>query len=688
MLIFDQLRKNDSPLRFFAFTVLAGLILLAANLWRIQVLASGKYVEKMQDQSLKTVRVPAIRGRILDRHGVALAENRAAYNVNLYIGDIRRAFDRQYRESEKRALESRASQAVVNVPEQGWWANLKARLSGNSSKKPRLTAAEKGAIALEARKKAATQSIQSLANILQEPIQFDAQEFQRHYLTRRFLPMPIMRNLNPGEIARFEEHAINPVGLELEMQATRFYPQGTTNAHLLGFVKLDNESMANEVSYYNYRLDDYKGVVGLEGFYDTRLRGQPGVKHVQVNNVGYRHSDTLWPEDVPGKNIVLTIDLTIQTAATAALRSNPVFGADVRGAVVVLDARNCDILALVSNPAFDPNWYVQGLTKDQAAFLSDDRIRPQANRATREIYAPGSIFKIISGLAALENGLDPKAITRVSPDPAKPDKGAYFVGRRKIRDTAAPGDYDFRLAFIKSSNSYFIEHGLKQVGIEKLLEMGHRFHLGERLDLPLLQNAAGVFPTMDDLDEQKRNGNPWTDGNTANICFGQEIAVTPMQMAVMTAAVANGGKIYWPRLVQRIEPQEALPNQENEISEFPVRFRNDLGVQQKNLQIIRDAMKADVADSDGTGTAAAVPGMNVSGKTGTAQVLINNAIRYYTWFASFAPHENPRYVVLVMVEDGSSGGGTCAPIAKKIYEAIKRLDETSPSTNRKLAINN
>lgn len=688
MLIFDQLRKNDSPLRIFAFTVLAGLLLLAANLWRIQVLASGKYVEKMQDQSLKTVRIPAIRGRILDRNGIALAENRAAYNVNLYIGDIRHEFERQYKEAKNRALKGGADQASANASEQGWWARLKARLAGSSSKKTVLTLAEKSEIELETRKKVATESIQSLANILQEPIPFNTQEFQRHYLARRFLPMPVVRNLNPVEIARFEEHPFNPLGLELEMQATRFYPQGTTNAHLLGFVKLDNDSLANEVSYYNYRLDDYKGVVGLEGAFDTQLRGQPGVKHVQVNNVGYRHSETLWPEDVPGKNIILTIDLPVQTAATAALRSSPVFGADVRGAVVVLDARNCDVLALVSNPAFDPNWYVQGLSKDQSSFLADPKLRPQANRATREIYAPGSIFKIISGLAALENGLDPKAITHVSPDPAKPDKGAYFVGRRKIRDTAAPGDYDFRLAFIKSSNSYFIEHGLKQVGIEKLLDFGHRFHLGERLDLPLMQNAAGIFPTMDELDEQKRKGIPWTDGNTANLCFGQEIAVTPMQMAVMTAAVANGGKVFWPRLVQRIEPQESLPNQEEAVVEFPVRFRNDLGVQQKNLQIIRDAMKADVADSDGTGTNAAVAGMNVCGKTGTAQALINNLIRHYTWFASFAPYENPRYVVLVMVEDGSSGGGTCAPIAKKVYEAIKRQEDGTPASTGKLVLNN
>ena len=275
-------------------------------------------------------------------------------------------------------------------------------------------------------------------------------------------------------------------------------------------------------------------------------------------------------------------------------------------------------------------------------------------------------------MAALENGLNPAQTCEVQADPAHPGRGCVYVGRRKVEDTAPPGPYDFRKALKLSSNSYFIDRGLNVAGIENIVRVGERLHLGERTGLlPKWQESPGIFPS------EKRIHSGWTDGDTANCCIGQgEINVTPVQMAVLASAIANGGKVLWPRIVDRLEPQ-AAGSQPAQV--FPAgRVRDNLGVKPRNLDILRAAMLADVEDADGTGRAAQIPGFRACGKTGTAQVKNErgDTIDHTTWFLSFAPYESPRYAVVVMVESGGSGGGTCAPIAKEIYLAIQKCEQS------------
>jgi penicillin-binding protein 2 len=365
----------------------------------------------------------------------------------------------------------------------------------------------------------------------------------------------------------------------------------------------------------------------------------------------------------------LTLDIGIQQVAERALREPP-NGPNVQGAVIVMAAQNGDILAMVSNPSYDPNMFLNRLNSNDVARLNDEELKPQLNRATQGVYAPGSIFKIITGLTALESGvLDPAEVYT--------NKGYYMVGRERIGDLAAAGNYDFRRAFAKSSNSYFIEYGLR-AGLSKILEMGNRFFLGQPVPVPTMQNARGDFPSLQSIAADRKEGRLWTEGNTAHVCIGQEIAITPMQMAVMTAAIANGGRVYWPRLVDRIEPPDVLPN-EDAIQRFPTRLRGEIGVSKKNLSIIHDAMLADVEDPEGTGKYAMVPGMRIGGKTGTAQITRGKkVIGHTTWFVSFAPLENPKYVVVVMVEEGGSGGGNCGPVAQKIYREIQRRELPHP----------
>ncbi|MGO9536945.1 MAG: peptidoglycan D,D-transpeptidase FtsI family protein, partial [Limisphaerales bacterium] len=325
---------------------------------------------------------------------------------------------------------------------------------------------------------------------------------------------------------------------------------------------------------------------------------------------------------------------------------------------VVMDVRSGDVLAMVSSPAINPDY-----SSNEPARMNDPKLRPQSNRATYENYAPGSIFKPIVGLAALEAGLDPDAIVD-SP-------GYVYVGRRHITDLAPPGQYNFRRAIIYSCNTYFITVGLR-TGIENVVRMAEKFHFGERTGLPTRQETKGIFPTLKQVQSPD-----WRDGDSANICIGQgEMAVTPMQMAVAYAAIANGGKVLEPRLVERIEPQD--PASGEAMTNFPTGLvRDHLDVSARNLKILRDAMLAETVE--GTGQPAQVPGLQICGKTGTAQVMNsrNQEIDRTTWFASFAPYENPRYAVVVMVESGTYGGPTCAPIAHDIYEAILNSEKSN-----------
>jgi cell division protein FtsI/penicillin-binding protein 2 len=215
------------------------------------------------------------------------------------------------------------------------------------------------------------------------------------------------------------------------------------------------------------------------------------------------------------------------------------------------------------------------------------------------------------------------------------------------------------------------------------VKLAQRLHLGERTGLPTRQEVPGIFPSL------KKVGANWQDGDTANMCIGQgPMAVTPIQMAVLASALANGGKVLWPRLVDRIETAD--PTVGAPPKSFPAtRVRDELGVKASNLQIVRKAMLADV-EEDGTGRAAAVPGMSICGKTGTAQVKNehNETIGETTWFLSFAPYDEPRYAVVVMVEMEArrgSGGGTCGPVAKEIYIAIRDLERSAPGKPQTLA---
>jgi len=629
----NPIKQPDTQLRVLAILVGAGFAVLLAGLWYVQVFSSKKFAESLEDQAVRSVRIPAVRGKILDRNGQAFAENRPTYNVELYLAELGKHFHAEY---------------------------LRLRPAG-----ARLTRGEREQLEWTARYNVVSNITAQVGDWLQQPQVIDQRKFQRHYNEVRALPISLLQNLNAVQVARFAERPGVFPGLDLEIQPLRVYPHGSLAAHVLGSLTRDDSSQEEEDAFYHYRLPDWKGQTGMEGVFDGQLRGTAGTKSMTVNRLGYRQQETVLRAPEPGDNLVLTLDFKLQRAVEAALVT-PMFGAQTRGAAVVLDAQNGDVLAMASAPSFEPAEFMGRITAERWTNVLNHPVqKPMLNRATQENYHPGSILKMLTGLAALEMGrLDPQEVYHVEPDPSRPGKGCYHLGNRKIEDTVAAGPYNFKKALMHSSNAYFIHHALKPGVLQKAIMLGEKFHLGERTGILPRQETAGEFPDQTDLVRR------WQPGDTANLAIGQgKVSVSPLQMAVMIAAIANGGKVYWPRLVLKLAPSDPLPG--DKVSEFPVKLRDELGVKREHLQLIHEAMLADTEEAGGTGTAAVVDGLKIGGKTGTAEIeRAGRVADKTTWFASFAPVGQPKWAVVVMVESGASGGKTCAPIAKKIYEAL------------------
>lgn len=667
MLIFDQLKKNDPQLQLLALLVFCGLSVLLAGLWWVQVVRARDYQSSSDTQSSRTVRLPSVRGKILDRNGAVLAENRANFNISVYLEDLGKSFREEY-------LRLRPTNTVTVQP--AFWKRLLG--FGPKTMPVRLKSSEALPYEWQARYVVMDRVVDQVAAGLQMPgLTLDTNKFLRHFTNRLALPFPVLSGATVANVARFQESLAGNIAADLEIQSTRVYPFSNTAAHVLGYLTRDDDrSAVGEDTVFNYRLPDFRGVVGVEGGLDELLAGRGGTKSVVINNRGYRQSESITTPVEAGHNVVLTLDLKIQRTAEAALRESfRQHGSPGFGAVIVMEVETGDILAMASLPASDPNYFVTGFPGyplGEFQRWTNAAVGLQKNRATREIYQPGSTFKTIIALAALEGGLHPNEKVRVDPNPAEPHRGAFVLGREKWRDTAPPGDYDLRQAIVKSSNSYFIQVGIRPGVIQRVAELARRLHLGEPIGLGLKQESGGHFP----FSKLSRSG--WTTGETANLCIGQgQMDVTPLQMGVLTCALANGGKVLWPRLVARIEPQDPISTEAP--TNFPTgRIRDQLGVSQRSLQIVRDAMVAETEDDGGTGRHARVPGLRICGKTGTAERVERGVTHNATWFISFAPYEAPaRYAVVVMVEDGASGGASCAPVAREIYKKLFNLDASA-----------
>lgn len=604
--------KQFPDLRIYAALglMVAAYLVLFGALWRLQVAQVSRFESKIDNQSLRRVRLPGIRGKIYDRNGLCLADNRPSYCIALFPEEIR---------------------------------------------SPRLSKTVDKALA----------TITNVAMVTGLTPRLDRDDIEKHIDWYRPLPLALWRNITPSAMARFAEQAGDIPGTGLYTQAARHYSYSPYTSHLLGYVG-EVEPSAEEVEERaNYYLDEMFGRAGLEKLFDPFLRGEAGTKLVQIDVGSYRYRDLMSQAPKPGGDIRLTLDMEVQLLAHQALGTN-------RGAVVVLDPNNGDVLAMVSGPGFDANRFVPMISSRDWKTLSEDPAKPLLNRAVAGAYPPGSTFKPMVGLGV--STANPHAISTVYECP-----GSFRIGRRIMRDwnPAGHGERDMRGALMRSANVYFFKTILEN-GWEPVVEQAAAVGFGQKTGVKVDYEVPGLLP---DAEWQRKSGHgTWTDGDSCNLAIGQGfLSVTPIQMAMYTATVANGGILYRPRLVQAYREPQA-----GQFSDTPLRRVGRMNWSQSALTTVRGGMRDVVMAEEGTAKSARVEGLDFAAKTGTAEYGIKSEGKKHTWMIAFAPFDDPQYAVAFLIEDGVSGGRTVGPRMKILMQGLYEKMKTEGRVQRSM----
>ena len=583
---------------------MAGLFgALAVRLWNLQVAQGMEYQRRLTKQSLRSVRLPGIRGRVLDRQGEPLAENRPSYCVSLYLEELRRP--------------GGVSRTVDHVMDQ----------------------------------------LYRIGEVMDRPLELEASDVRQHLGRRTPLPLVAWRDLDETAMARFLEHGDRFPGAALTVEPVRVYPQGALACHMLGHVgRADIGQLAEgeeEPERYHYYLPEFTGRSGVEKRLDGVLRANAGGKlEIQVDVAGFKFDEVSRRTPGRGRDVVLAMDARIQRAAEEALEGE-------KGAAVVIDPRNGDVLALASAPGYDPNDFVPSISPETWEGLLADGRRPLYNRATGGEYAPGSTFKPVTLLAALESGKI-RAETRFT------CPGYFDLGSARFRcwQHWGHGSLEAKAAIRYSCNVY-LYHAALACGAEAVQAMARRCGFGRRTGISLDFERPGLVP--DAAWKQRERGDGWRDGDTCNLSIGQgALLVTPLQLGLYAAMLANGGTLWQPRLVRTIDRGNG------QVQEIAAARASSPGLEAGPLRVVREGMREAVNAPDGSGKRAALPGVVVAAKTGTAEYGRKGSGQKMTWMIAFAPYEEPRYAVALLVEDGVSGGTTAAPRVKRLLARVLR----------------
>ncbi|OEU61425.1 MAG: penicillin-binding protein 2 [Desulfuromonadales bacterium C00003094] len=481
----------------------------------------------------------------------------------------------------------------------------------------------------------------------------------------RYRPVPLADDVSRRALEQVMEHSFELPGILTEVRPVRFYPYGKSAAHLFGYLGEITEKELRTAPYKTYHGGDFVGKNGLEKAIEPYLNGIPGERRVEVDVKGKKLRILKTQEPVPGNRVTLTINRDLQLATEAA------FG-DQAGAAVALDVHTGEVLAMVSKPGYDPSLFARGITGKEWVKLLQNPLDPLQNRALKGQYPPGSTFKIVTALAALESG-QATAHTKVN------CQGELTVGNRTFRcwKKGGHGITDLKKALKESCDVWFYEVS-QQVGIDRIADMARRLGLGAPTGLGLAGERKGLIP--DQQWKQQRFNDRWYRGETLIASIGQGyILATPLQLATMMATVANGGNVLRPYLVKRIE------NMDGNVQLKPKpQIMQQAHLDQAQLDTLRQALKAVVNEPHGTAWMSRIKELPFSGKTGTSQVVhqrkrrkkdveIPYRLRDHALFTAYAPAANPEIAVAVVVEHGSHGSSAAAPIAKTMFESYFKL---------------
>lgn len=479
---------------------------------------------------------------------------------------------------------------------------------------------------------------------------------------RSFEEITIKCDLSSQEVARLKEHQNNLPGIVVDVEAKRFYPYESLASHLLGYMGEINSKQLKSGNIPNVKTGDAIGQYGLENIANNYLIGIDGGEQVEVDVEGRKSKILGYLPSIPGKNLILTIDIDLQKLVEKSLKGKT-------GAIVAMNPKNGEILAMASHPCFNPNLFATGISIQEWNNLINDPKDPLQNRVIQAQYPPGSIFKIVIASAGLELGVIDEYTTIHCGGYINIGNWVYNCWKKN-----GHGDISLYDALVHSCNVYFYQVGTK-IGIDLIAQFSRRFGFNSPTGINLKGEKAGLIP--DTLWKKKALKTIWYPGETASASIGQGyILVTPIQLACFISAIANGGKLYSPQIVKAITtPEKKI------IKSFNHSNPKNIPLKDINLPIIRDALWG-VVNENGTGARAKSLELDIAGKTGTAQIVriknddkddieeeeLPEELRDHAWFISFAPFEDPKIALVILIEHGGSGGSTCAPIAKEIIE--------------------
>ncbi len=618
-------RSPEFRLAVIGLIMLACFGLLAGQLWYVQVARGAEYTARIRGNSQVNVRLPAVRGEILDRHGVPLAVNRSSAVVEFYLPDL----VRQYRETHG------------ELPRHSYRTTVGGMMTEKDE--PDIV-------------KIVNDTVMPMLDKFGIRKKLNEEQLRLHYRNETEVPYTFMEDLDFETLAKFAEHNAELPGVEVNMRPVRNYIYGALGAHFLGYVGAPNEVDQEEAALFTFYQSDVEGKAQIELTLDDDLRGQPGARILQRDAKGRIQGEIAREEPKPGHNIHLTIDARIQHIAEKALR---VVG---RGAAVVVDPNNGDILAMASVPSFDPNAFIPSIKSDEWNALTSDRTNPLMNRATSG-YAPGSTYKVVPALAGLRKNMSGRSFTCT---------GGVKYGRHTLKCTGTHGTIGLGSALRSSCNAYFCLYG-NNAGIEEIIAVGNMLGLGQKSGAPIAGESPGILPGPEWLAQQNLR-EQWSTGQTANTSIGQGfVLASPLQMAMVAATVANWGTSYHPRMVDKVVARDGTV-----VRQEPVKIRANLlenGISAEDFEKVRRGLWDVVNRGGGTAPGARIKNYQVAGKTGTAQFWRRGLKDNHVWFIAFAPYDKPRYAVSVMVNGGASGGDVAAPIASKILSDIFKMEE-------------
>lgn len=542
--------------------IVSGLfILIVLELIYVQLIRGRYYYDLSKNNRVRAVPIEGIRGKILDRNGIVLVENRLSLNVMVMPQEI--------------------------------------------------------------------EDVQGLFAFLSKTLNEDYEKLVKRFQQRKFAPfapVTVAENISREEAISIEENKFLFPGIIVEQSFSRLYPFAEMDAHLLGYVGKISQSRAEKLREYGFTSQSHVGYSGVEEFYDEDLRGEQGGLQIEVNSRGQQVRLLSLKDPSKGKDIVLTIDNRIQGIAQQILGGKA-------GSIIVMDMDNGEILGLTSAPAYDPNIFVRGLIQNDTANILTNSTAPLMNRAISGQYPPGSVFKVLLALGALESA-------KISPGTHFLCPGFYNLGKQQFRCSHIHGDQNLIDAITHSCNVYFYQVGRK-MGAELIYQYAKAFGLGAVTGIDLPYEVSGNIPSPHQRKALSNRG--WYAGDTLNLSIGQgDVLTSPIQLVMMMSTIAQNGRMVHPHVIKSIG--------ETEINRYSA--KQYIHFNEENFNVVTDGLK-DVVDEDtGTGHLLEIEGLKVSGKTGTAQS--SGAKENHAWFVGFSYSGKRNIAFCVFLEHGGS----------------------------------